>query len=467
MKSLYRQNPQIQGSESYFDTQAETGTDVSSQAVAEGAEFLQDDLNNIRTQLNKIIGETNCYDEPATTLANMVGSTTKKIVQPVQLAGTLTSVNGEADLSQIGFTVVDEGSTDIGYLSTLNAGSTLLSPNKVIVRDASTGERLVDGSENEILGFVELKSGNTYTSNSFTSGANDDIIINLYSDVAGTLTANTTYNGDIDVILPQREFMADMNENFAMINAGGHIGPIEFGDRNFVELNPATGFYEISDGDNTELSLNKNSDFTSMVNALIPEAQIARDISESLLTLTGATVNNVTDWGLSTNLTTEWDGGGVNTHYLDGSVDDSFLKGFKTIDHNIKGVRYVVETASIQTYTKIITSVVRAGVCVDIPGDVEYRYFNKEAIKVYVNGFLMISDLQLGAQGDYTTIDKSGVTFYENLQPNDIITFVIYNTDATNQGGSFLVDPSLIDPIDGGTFSTLSENEILFDLGLL
>jgi hypothetical protein len=401
-------------------------------ANAEAGVFLEDDLNMIRLQLNRIIGETNWYDEPNTTLADASGTAGKLIIQPVQV-NALTVAAGTVDTGLTSGTVGFVGGSTLGYVvvdeSDFIASPTIDTKAIVGLRDATTNMPLIDVDENEIFGVLvtELVDGDAIT-------ASGDVRILTYKDVAGTATA-VSYAGTVEALLPQRVALADANENFAMINAGfaGAVGSIELGDRSWVELDATDGTYKLVTGvtgENAELGLTQNVSMTDAINALIPEAQIARDTADALLTLTGGTVNTDSDWDLATSLTTAWDGDGAqtNTFYLDGSVESDFLLAFKTLDNELHTVQLLAENASPETVVTIVASPVSSGVSVTVASGKTYDSADQDAMAVFVNGQKLVSDAIVGGaagSGDYTEIDNTTVTFSFNLTPNDVITYEI------------------------------------------
>ena len=417
IKSLISTARQIKASELYDDTLNMTG--------AEGTAYLNEDLNMIRTQLKNILGEANWYDAPVGNLAAIgsSGVADKKLIQPVQVnAVTFTTGLVTLTLSGAGSSITNL--TTDGYV--YDPATTPLIDTKatVTVRDAVTNAVIVDGSENQVFGVLKYDGTDGATGGNFS--------VQLYTDINGTATAST-YSGVCEIIIPERKALGNVAENFAMTNAGfaGAVGAIELGTRDWTELDITSGLYTVTDGTNDELGINQNTDMTSAINALIPEASKAKDIATAVQSVTGVTINSSTDWSVATDLAVEWDGAGVNTTYLNGTTTDtSYLVAFKTLDNQLATVATLAANASSDKIVSILSAAVAEGVAVTLPSSKTYLNTDKDAMDVLVNGQELISDAVAGGTGlgDYVETSTTSVTFNFPLVATDVITFKIYKT---------------------------------------
>lgn len=425
IKSLISQTRQIKASELY--------SDVENMAGAEGTTYLNEDLNMLRTQIKNITGLTNWYSVPTGNIASIVSSgvATKKLIQPVQVAGTVTFAAGGVGLTGINSGVASEilNTTTDGYVYDSNITPAVNTKATVMVRDAVTNAVILDINERTIFGVLTFDGVDGGAVTGITGGL---LTVKLYTDVNGTATPND-YSGSAEIIIPQRVALGSVDEAFSMVNAGfaGAVGAIELGDRMWTELDPLTGLYGVTDGTNDELGINANSGLTAAINALIPEASKARDIATAVQTVTGVTVNDTTDWALTTNLASEWDGAGVATNYLNGTTTDTnYLQAFKTLDAQLFTVATAAANASSDKIVDILVASVAQGVPVTVPGARTYLNTDKDAMDVLLNGQELISDTVAGGAGlgDYAETSTTSVTFNFPLDASDIVTYKIYKT---------------------------------------
>jgi hypothetical protein len=83
LKSLLSQARQIKSSVQQADV--DLGADNASRdTLVNGAAYLEEDLNNLRSMILDITGEVKWSDIPAVTLADAAGAAKKLIIQPVQ-----------------------------------------------------------------------------------------------------------------------------------------------------------------------------------------------------------------------------------------------------------------------------------------------------------------------------------------------------------------------------------------------
>jgi len=423
IKSLISATRQIQAPELYSDTTA--------MASAEATAFLGEDLNMLRTQLRLITGGAKWYTAPTTTLSalNSSGILTKKIVQPVQVAGVVTFTSGTLALTGIttGTASLMTATTIDGYVYDSTAVPLIGSLATVTVRDAVNNAVIIDTNERQIFGVLTFDGTSGGAVTGLTGGL---LTVKLYTDVNGTATP-ATYAGTAEIIVPQRVKLTSMAEGSMMVNAGfaGAVGAIELGSRMWTELDPLTGLYTVGDGSNQELGITANSGLTTVINGLIPEASKARDIANAVKTITGVTLKETTDWTLSTNLATEWDGAGVTTKYLNGTTTDtSFLKAFKTLDNAIFAAATMAANAASDKVASILTLAVAQGVAVTLPSAKTYLNTDKDALDVLLNGQELLSDTVAGGAGlgDYAQTSITSVTFNFPLTVGDIITYKIF-----------------------------------------
>ena len=420
---------QIRATETYEDTLTQLGlADQNAFAAgAEGTGYLEEDLNYLRTQINRIVGQTNWYDNPSVNLETLTNVSNKVIIQPVQLNG-ITFASGSTALTGItsGVAALSSGS-NVGYVYDSAGTPAVDTYAKVTVRDAVTNSPLVDASENMIYGVLTFDGSDGGT---VTGTAGGLLGIDLYTDVNGTATPST-YSGTVEVLIPQRTTIANASENFAMINAGfaSATGSIELGDRRWVTLDTTDGTYKVTTGDNTELSLSQNVDVTNAINAIIPQTQKAYDLAQGLKSITGISFNEASTWSVSTDLTTEWNVG-TTTNYLDGTVQTSYLDAFSKLDSQLKVVENLAINATPDTQVLILSSLTSSGTPVTIPNSKTYANTDVNAMGIFLNGQKLVSDNLAGGanQGDYAETSTTTVTFNFNLTPGDVITFVIYKS---------------------------------------
>lgn len=425
IKSLISQTRQIKASELYSDT--------LNLATAEGVTYLNEDLNMLRTQIKNITGGAKWYTLPTQTLSAIASSGVvgKKLIQPVQVAGTVTFASGSVALSGItsGKASNITNVTTDGYVYDSNAVPAVNSKATVMVRDSISNAVIIDASERQIFGVMTFDGTDGGNVTGVTGGL---LTVKLYTDINGTATP-ATYSGSAEIVIPQRVSLGAVDEAFSMVNAGfaGAVGAIELGDRMWKELDTATGLYTVQDGTNQELGINANSGLTTAINALIPEASKARDIAQAVKTITGVTLKESTDWSLDTNLALEWDGAGVSTRYLNGTTTDtSFLKAFKTLDTAIFNAYTLAANAASDKVVSVLTVGVAQGVAVTLPGGRNYLNTDKDSMDVLLNGQELLSDIVVGGAGlgDYAQTSITSVTFNFPLSAGDIITYKIYKT---------------------------------------
>lgn len=425
IKGLISQTRQIKASEVYSDTLDMAG--------AEGTAYLNEDLNMLRTQIKNITGAATWSTLPGESLSTIAASgvSTKKLIQPVQVAGTVTFVAGAVQLSGINTgTAALVGSTTVdGYVFDDAVTPAVDSKAVVMVRDSISNAVILDANENIVFGVLKFDGADAGSVTGTTGGV---LSVDLYTDVNGTATPST-YAGAAEIVIPQRLALGDVDEAFSMVNAGfaGAVGSIELGDRMWSELDAATGLYGVTDGTNDELGITANSGLTAAINALIPEASKAKDIATAVQGITGVTVNSSTDWSVATDLATEWDGAGVATNYLNGTTTDTdMIQAFKTLDTAVFNVATQAANASSDKVVDILSASVAEGIAVTVPGARTYLNTDKDAMDVLLNGQELISDAVAGGAGlgDYAETSTTSVTFNFPLDASDIVTYKIYKT---------------------------------------
>lgn len=437
IKSLISQARQIKASEGYKDLNFVDGTqgarelagDVHSAAVAEGTTYLEEDINHLRTQVKEIIGKTFWYDAASITLEDLASTGNKTIIQPVQVAGSVTLAGGTAGLDGIASgTAGDASGTTIGYVFTDPATAPVDTKAKVILRDKVTNMPIVDEDENIIYGVISFDG---VDGGSVTGVAGGLLTINTYKDVDGTATA-VAYDGEVEAVIPQRVNFADSAEDFAMINAGfaGAVGAIEMGDRLWVALDPATGSYDLvaEGGDNADLGITKDDNLTKVINALIAKASTGEDTATGAKDLIGFTQG--TDGVVDTDLETEWDGDGVSTNYIDydaGAGTTTILGALKVLDNQLKIVEDIATDAAGNIQVEILAADLAEATEWTIPNGVTVLADDKDAIDVFVNGQKLVSDKQVSGtagdgSGDFTVSSTTGVTFNFPLLAGDVIS---------------------------------------------
>jgi len=435
IKSLISQARQIKASEGYKDLNYVDGAqgarelsgDVHDGSVAEGTTVLEEDINNLRTQVKEIVGKTYWYDAASISLEDLTSTGNKTIIQPVQLAGALTFSGGTVDSGITSGTAADETGTTKGYLFGKAATN---GKHRALLRDKVTNMPIVDADENQVFALVEA---NDATDGSDLSSTKLNIV--TYTDVDGTLTAYS-YDGDAEVIVPQRVGFADASEDFAMVNAGfaGAVGAIELGDRKWVALDTSDGTYKVDaeSGDNSDLGITTNDNLTKVINALITKGSIAEDQSTAAKGFLGYTQG--TDGTFNTDLDTEWDGDGVNTNYIDydaGNGTTDILGALKVLDNSLKTVEDLASSASANKQVEILTADLAEGTEWTLPNSATVKTGDKDAIDVSVNGQRLTSDFQVSGKagdgsGDYTVSSTTGITFNFPLLTGDVAVVDIF-----------------------------------------
>ncbi len=385
---------QIRGSHNYLDNIST----VNEQVVAESSLTLEEDLNVIRTLLKGITGKENWYDASTINLEDSVGSSLKKLIQPVQL-NNLNLVNGEV-ASGLTSGTVSENSLDNGYIIELhNATPTLSSKAIIQLRDKNTNAPLITEDEQNIIGIMFGTEG---VINSSLITLEDDLIIKTYIDNAGTLTPYN-HTGNVEALIPQRVNFKDIDENALMSGSGfaGAIGSIELGDRVFTPSDLA-GYFNIQDDES----------ITDVINKII-------EVSSNEITLTNI-ISNIT--GIDSDYGVSW----TEENYI--SSTDNFSQSIDKLDMALKIVENQVDNNTITTITQNIDDTIIAGTVHTIPEDKTYDNTNSESMKIYINGSRTSSDASCGGAGlgDYSETSTTEVTFNGTLVATDLVVYEIF-----------------------------------------
>lgn len=177
-RTYLRQDTQIRNSDAYDDTLA-SGAALE---VAVNGGSIEQDLNALRSQVKRILGQINWYDNLAgRSLADTDGDLdafeTRTILCPVQILQNVTVPNGQnfvlLDVASneaptypagvaggLGTVVAVLGAAEIEtHMLTAVAGSNALRPlNLVVVRDAVTKDVLTSGGQ-QVFGLLQAEEG--------------------------------------------------------------------------------------------------------------------------------------------------------------------------------------------------------------------------------------------------------------------------------------------------------------------
>jgi len=395
IKSLLSQARQIRASKTFGDISL-GDANADRKTLAEGQDFLEGDLNVIRSLILDITGETEWSDKPSVTLSEAAGAANKLILQPVQSA--ITGVDGTSVVTDITVTGTNTtATTDIGYILDDTETPAVGSKARVTLRDKATNQILVNADEKEIYGIA-------------SNDGNDKLQIKFYTDVDGTATEQSV-TGDIEVIAAYREKLSDINEEALLTNAGfaGAVGAFEIGDRVYVDVdqdgNPIFGFVD-------------DENITATINKIASISGNNKKLGDNVSTVSGIT---------SDTFTTTFKTDNADSYFEDG---DSLYTALTKIDAEAKVLEDAIANASGDEVSEILGSDLAEGDAYTLPNSKTYTNDDKDAINVFVNGQRLTSDLSIGdgsvGNGDYTPDSTTTIKFSLPLEADDVVTCVIY-----------------------------------------
>jgi len=395
IKSLLSQARQIRASKTFGDISL-GDANADRKTLAEGQDFLEGDLNVIRSLILDITGETEWSDKPSVTLSEAAGAANKLILQPVQSA--ITGVDGTSVVTDITVTGTNTtATTDIGYILDDTETPAVGSKARVTLRDKATNQILVNADEKEIYGIA-------------SNDGNDKLQIKFYTDVDGTATEQSV-TGDIEVIAAYREKLSDINEEALLTNAGfaGAVGAFEIGDRVYVDVdqdgNPIFGFVD-------------DENITATINKIASISGGNKKLGDNVSTVSGIT---------SDTFTTTFKTDNADSYFEDG---DSLYTALTKIDAEAKVLEDAIANASGDEVSEILTADLAEGDAYTLPNSKTYTNDDKDAINVFVNGQRLTSDLSIGdgsvGNGDYTPDSTTTIKFSLPLEADDVVTCVIY-----------------------------------------
>jgi len=392
---------QIKASASYADVDlGDNNADRST--LVEGAASLQEDLNNIRSQILDILGSdaTKWSDLPSTTLTEVAGASKKMFIQGVQVA--ITGVNGSsvelAQTNSINGTANtnDPGIVNEAHDATLAVGSKATA----IIRDKATNEVIVDVDEREIFGIVQHEDPST---------DENKLYLKFFVDDDGTLVERTI-TGDIEVILPDRQNLKDLSETAFFSNAGfaGAVGAFEIGDRVWKDVNSTDG--------TPIYNFVENEDITKTINKIAAVGGPVKNLNDNISAVTGIT---------SDTFNTTFKTDNADSYLEDG---DTLYDAIKKLDVQAKRLQDEIDNVSADKVISIITESIAEGTAITLPDSKTYDNADKDALDVYVNGQLLVSDAVAGGdgKGDYAETSNTEITFHMPIEPGDVITYKIY-----------------------------------------
>jgi len=401
VKSLLSQARQIKASVSHTDV-ALGADNADRSTLVEGESFLEGDLNNLRSMILDITGETKWSDIPAVTLKDAAGTNNKLILQPIQYSGSVTDAdNVVTDLDAVAGVANTTATEDLGYVVTDSDSPAPGTKAYVALRGKATNMPLVDADENQIFA-VAYNDGN------------DKVQLKFFTDVDGTYTA-ATLEGTVDFesILPSREKLVDVNEGFAMVNAGfaGQVGAFEIGDRAWKD-----GL--LNDGATATYGFVDDEDITKTINKIAAIGIDDKNLGDNVSAVSGID---------SATFTTKFKTDNEDSYMEDG---DTLYTALTKLDAQAKANADAAANASSDKVISIVTEDVEEGTNVTIPKSKTYLNTNKDAMSVYVNGAALISDAvaddnNSGDTGDYSEASTTEVSFNFPLEAGDVIVYEI------------------------------------------
>jgi len=380
-------------------------TNSDRSTIVSGAVSLQDDLNQLRSQILDILGSgsTKWSDIPMTTLSETVGVSKKLLIQGIQteLIGVSSksfvliqqnSINGSSLTSDVG--IVNEP---------FNGSLNIDSKARAILRDKTTNNVILDSNEREVFGIIQHQDPAINPSG---------LEINFFVDVNGVLSP-IIVNGDIEVIIPDRQKLSDISETALFSNAGfaGAVGSLELGSRIYNDIS-------LTDGTGNIFGFTENEDITKTINKLSLISGNNKNINDNFANISGIS-------GIGFNTTFKTDN---TTSYL--ADNDSLYEAIRKLDIQAKINNTTALNASADKVIKIISQSVSEGTPIIIPNSKIYDNLNKDSLDVFVNGQLLVSDVIAGGtgQGDYSESSNSEVTFHMPIEIGDVITFKIFKS---------------------------------------
>jgi len=392
-KSLISQLRQIKSSKNFGDIDLGSAN-ADRKTLAEGQSFLEEDLNILRSMIKDITGELEWSDIPQVTLAEAASTSKKLILQPIQSEST--GVDGTSVVTGIDVQGTNNtATTDIGYVIDDSETPAVTSKARITLREKNSNQVLLNAAENEIFGVG-------------SNDGNDKLQIKFYTDVNGTAT-EATVTGDIEMILPYRIELGNIDENALLTNAGfaGAVGAFEIGDRVYVDVdqdgNPIFGFV---DDENITATINKISQISGS----------NKKLGDNVSAVSGITSDTY-------NTTFGTDG----ANYL--ADNDTLVQALIKLDAESKVLEDAVKNASGDEVSEILADDLAEGSEYTIPDSKTYKNDDKDAITVFVNGQKLASDLTIGdgsvGNGDYTPYSTTTIKFNLPLEATDLITCVI------------------------------------------
>ena len=393
LKSLLSQSRQIKSSKAFADVDL-GAANADRKTLAEGQSYLEEDLNILRSMIKDITGETEWSDIPQVTLAEAAATSKKLILQPIQTE--LLAVNGTSFVTTLDTTFTNNtATTDIGYIVDDSATPSVSSKARITLREKNSNQVLVNSAENEIFGIG-------------TNDGSGKIKVNFYTDVNGVATP-ATVAADLELILPYRIELGNLDENALLTNAGfaGAVGAFELGDRVYVDVDnngtPVFGFVE-------------DEDLTAALNKVAAVSGADKLLGDNVSTVSGIT---------SKTYTTTFGTDGAS--YL---VDnDTLISAIMKLDAEAKILEAAVSNASGDEVSEILTADIAEGTPYTIPNSKTYLNSDKDAVTVFVNGQKLASDLVIGdgsvGNGDYTPFSTTVIKFNLPLEATDLVTCVI------------------------------------------
>jgi hypothetical protein len=407
LKSLLSQARQIKSSVQQADI--DLGADNASRdTLVNGAAFLEEDLNNLRSMVLDITGETKWSDIPAVTLKEAAGAANKLIIQPVQFSSAgVTGTSLVTALDAVAGVTNTTSTTDLGYVVTDEAVPAEGNKAHVSIREAATNMPIVDTNEQKVYAVA------------YNDGA-DKVELKFFSNDPSTGDA-VAYEfveaTDIEAILPSRTDLATANEEFPMVNAGwaDAVGAFELGDRVWVDG-------VLNDGTTPTYGFVEDEDITTTINKIAAVGINDKNLGDNVSVVSG--INSAT-------FTTTFSTDNADSYLADG---DTLYAAIEKLDLQAKANADAAASASADKVMEILTADVAEETAIALPQGKTYLNTDKDAMNVYVTGQHLVSDAvadanNAGDLGDYAETSTTEVTFHFPLEIGDVVAYSISKSE--------------------------------------
>jgi len=393
VKGLISQARQIRSSKS-FNMPVLGTNNPDRNIIAEGQTFLEEDLNVIRKLILEITGETKWSDIPKSSLADNSNISRKQVIQPIQT--NIDILPGNKILTSISATpnvLNTENTQDVGYIVTDSLTPLRGTKAYVTIRDSLTKAPILDINERTVFG-VLYNNNNKIETRFFT----DNNGLQPY-------TFNSTVN--VDMMLPYREFLSNINED-SLMNLStfvDQIGSFEIGSRNWLDFLDTSGSYIFN--------FIQNEDITKTLNKLADVTAKNKVLTDNISKITGINSNTTQSFGTD------------GATFL--SDTDTVISALMKLDFQTSHNYNLSNGVPFYKVVEILQAPILEGSTWTLPNNRTYDNTNKDAMNLFVNGVLLLSDSLVGivGGGDYGETSNTGVTFNFTLDIGDVIIAMI------------------------------------------